>query len=170
LSLNQVKVPLIKADYRELTQNFNRKFDAVACLSTSILEMPDETSVLQAFKSMCAVLNQGGILILTQGTTDKQWKEKPRFIPAVNNRDFSRLFVIDYSGNSARYNILDFVHSPEIREFKNWSIEYNHIWLKDDFERLLDLAGFNRLYFWGSYSFNPYDKETSDQLIIAAVK
>ncbi len=55
-------------------------------------------------------------MILTQGTTDKQWKEKPRFILAVNRNDFSRVFVIDYLGWGARYNVLDILHSEKGRD------------------------------------------------------
>jgi glycine/sarcosine N-methyltransferase len=67
-----VKVLLQKVDYRELPQHFNRQFDTVVCLSSSILHTPNETDVLRAFKSMGTVLRDGGILVLTQGTTDKQ--------------------------------------------------------------------------------------------------
>jgi glycine/sarcosine N-methyltransferase len=165
-----VPVPLLKVDYRELPQNFDRKFDAVACLSTAIMEMPDETNVIRAFKSMHGVLEEGGILVLTQGTTDRQWKQKPRFIPAVNTSEFSRLFVIDYFERGARYNILDIFHSDTKRDFKTWSIDFAQILLRDDFARLLKSTGFSRTDFFGSYSFEPYDKETSDNLIIVAVK
>ena len=46
-----VKVPLHQVDYRELPQHFNRPFDAVVCLSSSILHMPNESEVLRAFRS-----------------------------------------------------------------------------------------------------------------------
>ena len=165
-----VKVPLFQVDYRELPQHFDRQFDAVACLSSSILHMPDEAQTLRAFRSMRQVLRHGGILVLTQGTTDKQWRDKPRFIPAVNTKDFSRLFVIDYLDRGARYNILDLFHGQKARDFKVWSVEYPHMLLKDDQERLLKASGFDTVDFYGTYHFDPYDKETSDRLIIVAHK
>jgi len=119
---------------------------------------------------MRQVLRHGGILVLTQGTTDKQWRDKPRFIPAVNTRDFSRLFVIDYLDQGARYNILDILHGEKARDFKVWSIEYPHMLLKDDQERLLKASGFEAVDSYGTYHFDPYDKETSDRLIIVAHK
>src|SRR3990170_6501240 len=51
-----VEVPLLKVDYRELPQHFDRTFDAVACLRSSILHMSDEAEVLRAFVSMREVL------------------------------------------------------------------------------------------------------------------
>ena len=109
ISLSGLDIPLIKADYRELPQNYKRQFDAVICLSSAIDEMPDEAQVLRAL-SMSNVLNPGGILILSQGTTDRQWRDKPRFIPMINTRDFSRICAIDYFVKGACYNILDVFH------------------------------------------------------------
>jgi cyclopropane fatty-acyl-phospholipid synthase-like methyltransferase len=76
-------VLLQQADYRDLPQLFQRCFDAVTCLG-SIGYMPDEAQFLQAFRSMHAVLREGGILVVTTIPTDKQWKEKPRFSLTVN--------------------------------------------------------------------------------------
>jgi len=170
LTERDVKVPLQKADYRELPQHFNRPFDTVVCLSSSILHMPNEVEVLHAFRSMREVLRDGGILVLTQGTTDKQWAEKPRFILAVNTQEFSRLFVIDYLNQGARYHVLDIFHSEEARDFKVWSVDYPQMLLKDDQGRLLKASGFGAVDFYGSYRFDPYDKEASDQLIAVARK
>jgi glycine/sarcosine N-methyltransferase len=165
-----LKVPLHQVDYRELPQHFNRQFDSVVCLSSSILHMPNEVEVLCAFRSMGQVLRDGGILVLTQGTTDKQWAEKPRFILAVNTQEFSRLFVMDYLDQGARYNILDIFHSEEARDFKVWSVDYPQMLLKDDQERLLKASGFATVDFYGTYRFDLYDKEASDWLIAVARK
>jgi SAM-dependent methyltransferase len=161
-------VPLKRTDYRELPESYQRRFDAVVCLSTSLLEMPDEAQVLRALRSMREALNEQGILVLSQGTTDKQWNEKPRFIPVVNRQDFSRLFVIDYEGRGAHYNVVDMFHSEEKCEFKVWTAHYHIMLLRDGLERLLKDAGFTRIEFYGSYLFDPYDKASSNILIAVA--
>jgi glycine/sarcosine N-methyltransferase len=168
LAARDLQIPLHRVDYRDLPQHFHRRFDAVVCLSSSILHMPDDDQVLRALRSMRGVLREGGLLVLTQGTTDRQWTEKPRFILAVNTRDFSRLFVIDYVGAGARYNVLDIHHNEEIDELQTWSIEYPRMLLKDDQEELLKAAGFEMINFYGSYRFEPYDKASSERLIAVA--
>jgi glycine/sarcosine N-methyltransferase len=170
LAQYHLDIPLSRVDYLELNRHYDRRFDAVVCLSTAILETPHEDNVLRAFKNMYDVLNKGGILVLSQGLTDKQWQNKPRFIPAVNTREFSRVFVIDYFEQGARYNILDIFHTDKLCDFKVWSIDFAHILLKDDLERLLKLSGFSRIDFFGTYSFELYAKETSDHLICIATK
>ncbi len=165
-----IEIVLKNADYRQLSHHFSQKFDAVLCLGSSILEMPDDSEALKAFQSMYAVLKDNGVLILTQGTSDRQWKEKPRFILAINNSDLSRLFVIDYlDDRNARYNILDIVRDGTVSCLKVWSRNL-HVLLRDDQERLLKSAGFKSVEFFGSYKFAPYDKETSNRLITVARK
>lgn len=164
-----VSVPLYQGDYRALPAHFHRRFDAVACLSTSIAHMPDEDNLLRAFQSMREVLREKGILILTQGTSDRQWRERPRFMLAVSDHDFSRLFVIDYLGErSARYNVLDITHTANQQELEHWSTEYACLLLRDDQKRLLKAAGFTEVEFYGAYDFTPYSKETSHRLITVA--
>ncbi|MBN1318384.1 MAG: class I SAM-dependent methyltransferase [Anaerolineales bacterium] len=170
LACKHLEVPLYLVDYRKLPQFFDRAFCGVMCLDSSILHMPDEDQVLLAFRSMYAVLREGGILVLTQGTTDRQWREKPRFIPALNTPDFTRLFVIDYRGEGAEYHILDLWHSDQKNEFKVWSVVYPKVYLKDDQERLLLRAGFGRVQVYGGYDSSGYDVEESNRLILVAVK
>jgi glycine/sarcosine N-methyltransferase len=168
--LRDIKIPLIEADYRELPEHYAKSFDAVICLSSAIDEMPSEAEAIRALGSMFRALNPGGILLLTQGTTDKQWSSKSRFIPMINTRDFSRICVIDYLEKGARYNILDVYHSDAIKEFKTWTMNFAQFLLKDDLDKLLKVAGFMSLEFYGSYGFEPYDKGSSNRLIVVAHK
>jgi hypothetical protein len=131
--------------------------------------MPNEVEYLRAFGSMGQVLRHGGILVLTAIPTDRQWKEKPRFMLTANTRDFSRLSVIDYLEQIARYTILDIFHSEEANELKVWSAELS-VLLRDDKERLLKASGFHAVDFYGAFDFAPYDKEVSNSLIAVARK
>jgi glycine/sarcosine N-methyltransferase len=163
-----VEIPLQQADYRELPQQLCGRFDAIACLG-AIGYMPDEAQVVNALQSMHTALRAGGILILTAIPTDRQWRERPRFLLAANTPDASRLFVIDYLERTARYNILDILHSETANELKVWSAEL-FVLLQADQERLLKAAGFASVDFYGSFEFDPYDRETSEKLITVARK
>jgi ubiquinone/menaquinone biosynthesis C-methylase UbiE len=168
LAAHGLDIPLLEADYRELPRYYAQEFDAVTCLG-AIGYMRDDEECLHALRSMAAVLCPGGILVLTAVPTDRQWKEKPRFLLAANTREFSRLFVIDYLERAAHYHVLDIFHSPEERGLKVWSAELT-VLLRDDQERLLAAAGFGQVTFYGGFDFQPYDKETSRRLIAVALK
>ena len=163
-----IEVPLHQVDYRTLPQHFGTRFDVVTCLSSSLLHMEDDDQVFLALRSMRAVLRRGGILVLSQGTTDRQWTEKPRFVLATNTGEFTRLFVIDYLGEGARYNIVDIHRGGDGEKLEVWSVEYPRVLLHDDQKRLLRVTGFSPVEFYGTYRFEPYEKEQSRVLIAVA--
>jgi ubiquinone/menaquinone biosynthesis C-methylase UbiE len=164
-----IEVPLRQADYRDLPAHFSCRFDAVTCLSSSILHMVDDVQVLSALRSMRGVLADSGIVVLSQGTSDKQWREKPRFILALDDPDLTRLFVIDYQGNGARHNIVDIVRSGDLPRVEAWGVDYRNMLLQDDYNRLLRESGFRGIWWYGDYSGAPYDPVRSDGLIIVAM-
>lgn len=163
-----ISIRLSRVDYRELPEHFDEKFDAIVCLTSAICEMPDSVQMLQAFKSMRQALRDRGILVLSQGTTDKQWAEKPRFILVEDNRDYTRLFAVDYLDKGARYNVVDIFHRGDEGEIETWGIDYPQMVFRDGQESLLKSAGFRGVEFYGSYSFEHYSKETSNHLITVA--
>lgn len=170
LATHHVNVPLDLVDYRELHLHYAREFDAIVCLSSSIWEMPEHSGVIQAFASMRNVLRDGGILIVSSGISDMTWGQKPRFIPEVWKGDFLRLFVVDYIGDGARFNVIDLNGHPDGSRMESWSMTYNRVYLRDDIEEALVAARFRECRFYGDYLFEPYDRATSGMLIAVAQK
>jgi glycine/sarcosine N-methyltransferase len=168
-NLGDVDIPLLKADYRQLPQHYNANFDAVVCLSNSINEPLEDAETLRALRSMAAVLRSGGILVFDQGQTDASMRDPPRFAPVVNNRDFTRFFVIDYAGEIQTVHIFDFLHTEEGSGFYQASVQIR-IRLLDSWRQVLRAAGFSRFEFFGDWHGTPYSKETSRRLIAVAVK
>jgi len=159
----RVEVPLILTDFRDLPNHFQNRFDMVTCLG-SLGYMREERDFLRAFRSMYTVLREGGILVLSVITTDKQWTEKPKFKLVTNTPDVSRLFVMDYFDRTVRYHVLDIFHSDEVNQLKWWRTELT-VLLRDEQDRLLKKAGFRMVEFYGGFDFSPYNKESSDHLI-----
>jgi hypothetical protein len=60
-------------------------------------------------------------------------------------------------------------HCWKVNHFKLWNAEL-HVLLRDDQERKLKEAGFEELTFYGSYDFDPYNNEHSDNLIRLPIK
>jgi ubiquinone/menaquinone biosynthesis C-methylase UbiE len=168
-NLGDVDIPLQKADYRCLPAHYDGQFDAVVCLSNSINEPLEDAETLRALQSMNAVLRSGGILVFDQGQTDASMRDPPRFAPVVNNRDFTRFFVIDYAGEIQTVHIFDFVHTEERSDVYQASVQIR-IRLLDSWRQVLRTSGFSRFDFSGDWHGTPYSKETSRRLIAVAVK
>jgi SAM-dependent methyltransferase len=160
-------IPLRQADFCQLEAFFPAEFDAVVCLGNSINEPLDDADTLRALRSMRAVLRQGGILVFDQGQTDATMADPPPFAPIVNERDFTRLFVMDYEERVMVVHMFDFVHTEEVQEFRHNAFRIR-LRLRDSWEEMLRQAGFAGVEFFGDWAGTPYDKEQSKRLIAVA--
>ncbi len=161
------EIPLKRVDFRELPAHFGEPFDAVVCLATSLPHLLEEDDVLEALRSMHGVLRDSGILVLSQGMSDRMMVDRPRIIPALNTRDFSRIFFIDYHDETVTMHVIDLFHGEGGNNFEVDSFECRMIG-KEDYERLLDEAGFRSVEFYSSYGFEPYDESESNYLVVVA--
>jgi len=162
-------IPLARADFRSLPEHFPEPFDAILCLSTSLPHVETEDEMVQALKSMHASLTDRGVVIFTQGIAERMMIDRPRFESIINNRDYSRAFVIDYHGRGMTFHVLDFIHTDSSTEFHTWSTTYPFMPLEADYRRMLGACGFTRVDTYGGYDFSPYD-ETSRFMVIVAGK
>jgi len=161
------RIKLYHADFLYLEKKFDSKFDAVACLTNAINEPLENIDTIKALRSMKAMLKPGGILIFDQGQTDVSMKNPPKYSPIINDRNLSRLFVMNYFKNQMEVNIFDFIHSKKIIEFKHNSVLIR-IRLKDDWKRILEFVGFEKVEYYGDWKMTPYNKKDSKRLIIVA--
>lgn len=162
-------ISLKKLDFCKLPQHYQQEFDAVVCLSNSINELLEDHETLLALRSMKAVLQKGGILVFDQGQTDASLQNPPAFTPILNNRDFSRLFTMEYAGEIQTVNIFDFVHTEDSTDFKHAVVRIR-IRLQDSWNQILREAGFSEIEFYGDWHAAPYNKDTSQRLICVAKK
>jgi glycine/sarcosine N-methyltransferase len=165
----KARIPLRRVDYRELGESYDEQFDAVVCLSNSINEPLEDAETLRALRSMRSVLRPSGILVFDQGQSDASMGNAPRFVPVVNERDFTRFFVIEYAGDVQTVHIFDFLHTEETSSFNQTTVPIR-IRLRDSWDRILREAGFRQAEFLGSWDGTPYDKELSRRLIAIAEK
>lgn len=160
------RLPLARADFRFLPFR-SGGLDAAICLRTSLPHMRDKREVLTALRSIRGVIRSGGVLVLSQGITDRLMREQPKFILAANTPEFSRIMALDYLAHQVRISVLDVFHAREQGDFKVATFDYSCL-LADDYRQLLPQAGFGSTDFYGSWSMEPYDETKSPQLIIVA--
>lgn len=167
LKAEGIDVPVHRVDFRHLPRHFDRRFDAVLCLGTSLPQLVAEDEMVAALRSMREVLAPGGILVLSQGMTDRQYQARLRFVPVVNTPEFSRIMVIDYHEKEWEVHVIDLTHAGAESGFEVADFRYALL-LADDYDRLLQRAGFTDLAIYGSLSLTPYDKAVSNLLLVVA--
>ena len=170
-NLSKVGVEIVtrQADFRYLEDVWIEKFDAVLCMTQSIAHLKTSEDLKTAFKSMRMWLNDGGILIMSQGTTHLTLQDKFRFDLVVNNKEFTRIFVRDINDGFQTINIIDIYHSDNESRMETNSVHIKII-LDDEYKSLLYDAGFSKVNIYGGFDMCPYDKENSWKLIVVAEK
>jgi SAM-dependent methyltransferase len=160
-------LPLAQTDFRDLSAAFEDRFDAVLCLTTSLPQLLDEEEILRALRSMRSVLRPGAVLVLTQGLTDRQHRERLRYAPVAHGPDFTRVLVMDYAEQEWEVTAVDLLHPGDETEVHVARFRYRLL-LADDYERLLAEAGFPEHELFGDWELGPYDRESSRRLIAVA--
>jgi len=165
--IDTAKINLIQCDFRKLPETIKRRFDMVLSLDTSIPQLSDKKDVLDALKSMRGALNPEGILVLSQGMTDAQYKARKRFHPVVITSKFSRVMVIDYLEKYWQVHVLDIRHLENEPSFNIFAFKYLTL-LRDDYKSLLTSAGFESITFYNGFTSDPGDEFSSGTMVIVA--
>jgi hypothetical protein len=116
---------------------------------------------------MQQALRPGGLLVLDQGQTDKQMRERPRFSLLSNDADQCLVMVLDYLDPILQVNVVHVPRTGDQADLQVFPFRFR-ILLRDDYNRLLGEAGFAEASFLGSWAGEPYDKEESGRLIVVA--
>jgi glycine/sarcosine N-methyltransferase len=160
--MHGVKVELKMSDFRDLTHNFNERFDAIICVGDSLPHLLSDGGLIRALREMYALLRSGGILILEQRNYDRLAKTRERFIPMAMRDDEFFFYVLDYSPKKIVFNVVNL--QTKAKSFKVYSFEYNPL-RRNDLIRLLREVGFKGTKIYGSFQFKKYDADESDDLI-----
>lgn len=163
-----VQIPLKQCDFRCLETAWSKTFDAVLCLTTSLPHLHTDEDLVTALRSMRSRLSDGGVLVLTSGTTEVTLAMEPVEV-VVNRSDFSRVFIKEHDESFLTVHILDLFHSPQRTESRQHAVRYR-ILLEEDYRRLLNEAGFSRVSVYGDYQRSVYDKTKSMRCIVVAEK
>jgi hypothetical protein len=66
-------------------------------------------------------------------------------------------------------HVFDFVHTESEKDFYH-NLFRLRIRLQDEWQRMLNQVGFNKIEYFGGWKFTPYDKNTSTRLIAVSEK
>jgi ubiquinone/menaquinone biosynthesis C-methylase UbiE len=163
----KLDISVCRADFCRLPEHHDAKFDAVVCLTSAVNEVLEDEQTLRALRSMRSVLCPGGVLVFTSGAADAKMRDRPAFDPILNNRDFTRLFTMEYSGSIMTIQIFEFAHTAHTSDFNHWSVRLL-MRSQDSWAEILQNSGFSEFEFYGDLAKTPYNPESSGRLICVA--
>jgi glycine/sarcosine N-methyltransferase len=166
-NLEGTNIPLRQEDFRTLGNSWGENFDMITCLTTSLPHMLTDEEVVTALTSMHDRLQDGGILVISNGITDALLNNQPKFIPARVLANEAFYFVMEYPTDQLIFNVVFVRKTADSFEDKFVSLTYNAM-RKSVLERCFAKTGFSQVSYYGDHDMSPYDPATSTKLIVVA--
>ncbi len=169
-NLREKNILLKREDFRKLYNSWKRKFDMVICMTTSLPHMLTDKDVITVLNSIYGVLNDGGVLVISNGISDKLFNSKPKFIPARIFRNQAFYFFLEYpNSKTVIFNILQIKKTKN--SFKHYYdiITYNAM-RKTVLDRCFQKTKFEKIEYFGDYDFLKYSIRKSKRMIVVAQK
>jgi glycine/sarcosine N-methyltransferase len=168
-----VGATFLQAGFGELGKWVQEPYDVLLCLGNSLPSLLSEEALKDASADMAQVLVPGGLLILQNLNYDRVWPQRERFMPLQTHRegDEEWLFFrfVDFHLETLTFNMVILHRNGAAWEYRAEATELRPIF-KRDLGRLLEETGFASMDFYGDYDFNPYQQDTSGDLIVVARK
>ncbi len=164
---HKVKALFKISDFRNLTETFNEKFDAVVCVGNSLPHLLSDEDLSKALSEIYNILNKGGVLVLQQRNYDMLVALKKRFFPMSVRDDEVFFYVLDYLPHKIIFNVVDI--ETKSKKFKVYSTEYNPL-KKFKLTKLLQNSSFENLKFYGNFKSDKFDIKKDESLIIVCQK
>ncbi len=161
-------IPLLKEDFRTLSLSWKQKFDMVICMTSSLPHMLKDKDVIRALNSIYGQLNDGGVLVISNGIADSLLDEKPKFIPARIFKDRAVYFFLEYpSEKQVIFNILQ-VKKTKATFTHDYDIIHYNAMRKSVLEGYFAKTKFGKTFYYGDYDFVNYSVTDSKRLIVIA--
>jgi glycine/sarcosine N-methyltransferase len=169
ISAAGLAVDLYRSSWRDLPEVVPGRYDAVICMGNSLAHEPDEEAVVESLRGMYAMLNEGGVLLVSNTNADRQLAEKVGLEVVEPEPECFLLNVRDYgeTKTTSRYFFIDTVSGePSMLYFKFELLNLTVAIM----ESCLRLAGIDNYRLYGEKDFTPYSQYESERLIVVAEK
>lgn len=169
LSAAGLAVDLYKSSWRDLPEVVPGRYDAVICMGNSLLLEPDGEAVVESLRGMYTMLNEGGVLLVSNTNVDRQLAEMVGLEVVEPEPECFLLNVRDYGASTTtnRYFFIDTVNGEPSMQYYGFEL-MNLTAAK--MESCTRLAGIDKFTFYGEKDFTPYSQYESERLIFVAEK
>ena len=166
-------IKFLQSSFLEIYPTVKNRFDAVICLGNSLPHLLSKKDLKKTLQNIYDLLNPEGILIIQNRNYDKILKRGIRFMPPniIDKEDERVVFLraLDFYKTKVVFNLVTFRQREGKWSFQTKSTLLRPILIKE-IENLLKGVGFREQKFYGDYSFSPFRRYESEDLIVFARK
>jgi ubiquinone/menaquinone biosynthesis C-methylase UbiE len=169
-----INASFVQADFKKLTDVFDREFDCVVCWGNSLNHELKERGILSALRSMYDVLRDRGPIIVQIRNLPKLVKEKKRIFPVHFHKEPNGdrklfIYVLDFHRSNVTFNVVSFLEFHGEPRFEANSVDYRIV-SAEKLEALMTETGFKKLEIYGDFEFAKFSNEHSEDIIVVGTK
>jgi glycine/sarcosine N-methyltransferase len=167
LSTAGYDVSLYESAWRDLPKVVPGSYDAVICMGNSLALEPDGLAVTESLGGMFAMLNEGGVLLVSGTNVDRQLAENIEIEVVEPEPDCFLMVVRDFGDTKTahRFFFIDATGGEPTMEYYRFDL-LNLTAAEMEFS--LRQAGIEKLTLYGEKDFTPYSQHESERLILVA--
>ena len=158
--------------FGQLADKLAGGYDAITCLGNSIPHLLTASELSRAFADMAKVLRPGGLLVLQLRNFDRVLAQRDRFMApeshAMAEEEWLFFRFYDMDGQSLRFNMVRLSRKGD----EDWRVRLQHTqlyaWRRQQLVTSLGENGFDGIAAYGSFRGEPFDVETSADLVLTA--
>jgi glycine/sarcosine N-methyltransferase len=169
-----VQVQFKKAGFRQLAEAFSEDaFEAVLCLGNSLPHLLSPAELSTALVDFAACLRKGGLLLIQNRNFDaviskqERWMEPQAHAEGSKEWVFLRFYDFDPDG-LLTFNMVTLKRASHGGWVQTVATSRLRPLLKDELVSFLTAAGFTDIKTFGSMSEEPFDPESSPNLVVLA--
>ena len=146
-----------------------KAFDTIFCLGNSLPHLLEPIDIETAFKNFAALLTPDGTLVLQLLNYHRVLTQKERIVGIRRQDAIMYIRFYDFHQPTITFNLLTIqpdapqcphtLHSTELYPYQS-----------EELQRYLTQQGFTRKVYYGNMQFQPFDPQTSPDLVIVAKK
>jgi 2-polyprenyl-3-methyl-5-hydroxy-6-metoxy-1,4-benzoquinol methylase len=163
------KVETLVASFEALGSVLRKQFGAVFVMGNSLPHLVKTDNLKRAMKNFFDLLEPEGILFIQNLNYDRilAHRDQIQNVKEVGEKTFLRTYEYDQDG--ILFNIVTRTTSGEKAEERSQTIRLIPL-LQNDLVQLLTTVGFTEVKFFGGISMEPFNSESSKDLVVLAKK
>ncbi|PID55807.1 hypothetical protein CSB45_14435 [candidate division KSB3 bacterium] len=165
-----VSIPWVQSGMQDLSQKFDRHFDAVLCLGNSLPHLVTQADLQAAIESFWRLLAPGGILVIQMLNYDRVLELQERLVGIHREGTTEYIRFYDFLPECLRFNLLTVEWEADKASRHRLSSTELYPYRKRDLEAALKKFEGMTAEYYGSMDFHPFAERESPNLVLAARK
>ena len=169
-----IDASFVEADFKRLSEVFERKFDCVICWGNSLSHELEDRGVLSVLRSMYGVLNDKGVAVIQIRNLPKWVRRGKRIFPMHYHRGSNGdrkifIYVLDFYKTKVTFNVISHLEFNGKPKLEVDSVDYRII-SASRLKEMVVRAGFRRVKVYGNTELAKFSERQSEDMIVVGTK